>query len=84
MAIGYLNIQARTAHDAVPLSGVQIRIFDFWGNSLYVLSTDENGETPTVPLETIDKSYSQNPYFSGNAFVSYHVLAQASDRKSVV
>ncbi len=83
MAIGYLNIQARTAHDAVPLSGVQIRIFDFWGNSLYVLSTDENGETPTVPLETIDKSYSQNPYFSGNAFVSYHVLAQASGFNSL-
>ncbi len=83
MAIGYLNIQARTAHDAVPLSGVQIRVFDFWGNSLYVLSTDENGETPTVPLETIDKSYSQNPYFSGNAFVSYHVLAQASGFNSL-
>ncbi len=83
MAIGYLNIQARTAHDAVPLSGVQIRIFDFWGNSLYVLSTDENGETPTVPLETIDKSYSQNPYFSGKAFVSYHVLAQASGFNSL-
>ncbi len=83
MAIGYLNIQARTAHDAVPLSGVQIRVFDFWGNSLYVLATDENGETPTVPLETIDKSYSQNPYFSGTPFVSYHVLAQASGFNSL-
>ena len=26
MAIGYLNIQTRTAHDALPISGVQIRI----------------------------------------------------------
>ena len=28
MAIGYLIIQARTAHEAVPLSGVQIRILN--------------------------------------------------------
>lgn len=64
MAIGYLNMQARTAHDAVPLSGVQIRVLDAWGNSLYSLVTDENGETDSVPLETVDKSYSQNQYFS--------------------
>ena len=35
MAIGYLLIQARTAHDAVPLSGVQIQITDQQGNSIY-------------------------------------------------
>ena len=83
MAIGYLNMQARTAHDAVPLSGVQIRVLDAWGNSLYSLVTDENGETDSVPLETVDKSYSQNQYFSGTPYVSYHVLAQASGFNSI-
>ena len=83
MAIGYLNVQARTAHDAVPLRGVQIRILDAWGNSLYILTTDENGETQNVPLETMDKSYSQNQYFSGTPFVSYNVLAQASGFNSL-
>lgn len=83
MAIGYLNMQARTAHEAVPLSGVQIRVFDAWGNSLYTLSTDENGEAPNIPLETVDKSYSLNPYFTGTPFVAYNILAQASGFNSL-
>ena len=59
MAIGYLTIQARTAHEALPLEGVQVRVLDDEGNSLYQLRTDESGETGTVPLETLDKSFSQ-------------------------
>ena len=35
MAIGYLSIQARTAHEAVPLSGVRIQILDDVGNTVY-------------------------------------------------
>ena len=77
MAIGYLNIQTRTAHDALPISGVQIRITDVQGNNIYQLITDQNGETQTVPLETLDKSFSQNQYFSGTPYMSYNVLAQA-------
>ena len=76
MAIGYLTIQARTAHEALPLEGVQVRVLDDQGNSLYQLRTDESGETGTVPLETLDKSFSQNQYFSGLPYASYNVLAQ--------
>lgn len=76
MAIGYLLVQARTAHDALPLSGVQVRILDDGGNRIYDLITDENGETQKVPLETMDKSFSQNPYYSGTPYVGYGVLAQ--------
>ena len=61
MAIGYLTIQARTAHDALPLNGVQIRITDDKENTVYELITDESGQTQSVPLDTIDKSFSQNP-----------------------
>lgn len=78
MAIGYLSIQARTANDAVPLDGVSVKVLDDEGNTLYTLTTDENGETQTVPLETIDKSFSQNPYYSGNPYNNYNVLAQAA------
>ena len=77
MAIGYLLIQARTAHDALPLSGVQVRISDMNSNVLYVLTTDENGETPAISLETADKSFSQTPYYNGLPFISYSVLAQS-------
>lgn len=78
MAIGYLTIQARTAHDAVPLSDVQITVTDDQGNTLYQLVTDENGESQKVPLETLDQSFSQNAYFMGTPFISYNVLAQAA------
>ena len=78
MAIGYLLMEARTAHDAVPLSGIQIRILSLSGNTVYTLTTDENGEAGPVPLETLDKSFSQNPYFTGTPYYSYNVLAQAS------
>ena len=83
MAIGYLTIQARTAHDAVPLGGVQIRVLNRQGNSLYVLTTDENGETEQIPLETVDKSFSQNPYYAGTPYISYNVLAQMSGFNSL-
>ncbi len=76
MAIGYLLIQSRTAHDAVPLSGVQVRITDMDSNILYELTTDENGETPVIALNTIDKSFSQTPYYNGLPFTSYSVLAK--------
>ncbi|MCM1297786.1 MAG: LysM peptidoglycan-binding domain-containing protein [Muribaculaceae bacterium] len=77
MAIGYLKMQARTAHDALPLRGVQIRVLDDEGNRVYELTTDESGETRSVPLETVDKRYSQNQDFTGTPYVTYNVLAQA-------
>lgn len=77
MAIGYLTMQARTAHDALPLEGVRIKILDSQGNRLYELTTDESGNTQTVPLETLDKSFSLNRNFYGLPFYSYQVLAQA-------
>ena len=83
MAIGYLTIQVKAAHDALPLSGVSIRILSDQETGVYELITDENGETQTVPLETVDKSFSQNPYFSGTPYVSYSVLAQGSGFNSL-
>ena len=83
MAIGFLTIQARTAHDAIPLSGVQITISDKQGNPVYQLATDENGEAQEVPLETLDQSFSQNEFFTGTPYISYNVLAQASGFNSL-
>ncbi len=77
MAIGYLTIQARTAHDALPLSGASIRILNAQGTGVYELTTDENGETQTIPLETLDKSFSLSPYYSGIPYTNYSVLARA-------
>ena len=83
MAIGYLIIQARTAHDALPLSGVQIQIMDDQGHSIYNMTTDESGETKKIALETLSGSLSLDPYFSGTPFISYDVLALADGFNSV-
>ena len=83
MAIGYLTMQVRTAHDAVPLQGVQITVSDDEGSRVYELRTDENGATRRVPLETVDKRFSLNQNFTGTPFVSYNVLAQAEGFDSV-
>lgn len=83
MAIGYLTMQARTAHDALPLRGVQVTVLDDEQNHVYELQTDESGETRRVALETVDKSYSQNENFTGTPYVTYNVLAQAEGFDSV-
>ena len=83
MAIGYLLIQARTANDAIPLSGVQIQITDQQGNSIYELTTDESGEAQKIPLETLNQSFSQNPYYSGIPYTSYNVLARKNGFNSL-
>lgn len=83
MAIGYLTMQVRTAHDALPLRGVKITVLDDEQNRVYELMTDENGETRTVPLETVDKRYSLNKEFTGTPYVAYNVLAQTEGFDSV-
>lgn len=83
MAIGYLIIQARTAQDALPLNGAQIRITDDQEKIIYELTTDESGETERISLETLERSLSLDPDFSGTPFISYNVLALASGFNSV-
>lgn len=78
MAIGYLIIQARAAHDAVPLKGVQIRILNDEGRSVYELTTDESGATQAIPLETLSRNFSQNQYYTGTPYLSYDVYARAA------
>ena len=51
MAIGHLQIQTRTAQDAIPLEGARILVLDDEGNALYRLVTDESGETQAVLAE---------------------------------
>lgn len=83
MAIGYLIIQARTAHDAVPLKGVQIRILNDGGRSVYELTTDESGATQAIPLETLSRDFSQNQYYTGTPYLSYDVYARAAGFNSL-
>lgn len=82
MAIGYLIVQARTAHDAIPIKGVRVQVLDDQGGSVYELISDENGETRKVSLETVEKSLSLNADYFGEPFVRYDVMAQADGYES--
>lgn len=83
MAIGYLIIQARTADGAIPLSGVEIRILDEEGRTVQELTTDESGETETVSLETVDKSLSLSPEYTGIPYMAYDVVVRAAGFNSL-
>ncbi len=77
MAIGYLQVEARTAQDAVPLEGARVWVLDEEGNILHRLTTDESGETQEVSLETLDASYSQDPDYTGKPYAEYGVFVDA-------
>ena len=83
MATGFLIIQARLAHGALPLGGVQIWITDAREKHVYHVTTDESGETKRIALETLDKSLSLDPDFSGTPFIGYNVLAFAKGFNSI-
>ena len=83
MAIGYLIVQARAAHDALPIRGAQIRIVDDQGMDVSQLTTDESGETEKLSLETLDRSLSLDPNFAGTPFLGYDVFASAEGFQSV-
>lgn len=77
MAVGYLQVQARTAQGAVPLEGAQVRVLDDEGNTLYRLTTDESGDTQTVELETLPGYLSQDPNYMGIPYANYSVVVEA-------
>lgn len=82
MASGYLQVQARTAQNIIPLVGAQVQILDDEGNTLYRLTTDESGETQVIALETVDKSFSQDPNYAGIPYSSYGVIVDAEGFRS--
>jgi LysM repeat protein/peptidoglycan hydrolase-like protein with peptidoglycan-binding domain len=77
MGTGNLIIQVRNAEDAVPLSGVRVRIMDNEGRVLYVLTTDESGDTGKISLETVDRSLSLDPNYRGTPYTSYDLEVEA-------
>lgn len=77
MGTGNLIIQVRDANEAVPLSGVRVRVMDSTGKVLYDLTTDESGDTKQISLETVDRSLSLDPNYKGTPYTSYDLLIEA-------
>ena len=83
MAIGYLQIQARTAQEAIPIDGARVLVLDDETNTLYRLTTNNSGETRAVALETVDRSFSLNPDYQGIPYANYGVTVEAPGFRSV-
>lgn len=83
MGAGNLVVLARTADDALPISGARVRIMDSNGKVLYDLKTDENGETEQVSLDTVDKNLSLDPNYTGTPYISYNVEVDANGYNSL-
>lgn len=77
MGSGYLIIQARTAKDAIPIAGARVRVMDSDGRQLYDLMTNESGETELITLETVDRSFTLNPNYTGSPYTSYDLRVDA-------
>ena len=77
MGKGNLVITARTADDALPLSGARVEILNHEGTVLYDLITDESGETQIVSLDAVDKSLSLDPNYTGTPYSTYDIAAKA-------
>ena len=63
-AEGYLRVIAAAADSAYPVPDARVTVFTYIGRKLhlsYLLKTDENGETPTVPLPAPPADLSQEP-----------------------
>jgi peptidoglycan hydrolase-like protein with peptidoglycan-binding domain len=83
MGVGYLTVESRTAHDALPLVGVRVRIRNQEGKLLYDLMTDRNGNTKQISLEAVDRKFSLNPNYSGNPYTSYILDAEKEGYNSL-
>jgi LysM repeat protein/peptidoglycan hydrolase-like protein with peptidoglycan-binding domain len=77
MGKGNLVIQVRTAEDALPLSGVRVKIKNREGTVLYDLTTDESGETERISLEAVDRSFSLDPNYTGIPYTAYILEVEA-------
>lgn len=63
-AEGFLRVIAAAADSAYPVPDARVTVFTYIGKKLhlsYLLKTDENGETPTVPLPAPPADLSQEP-----------------------
>lgn len=78
MGSGNLIIQVRTSENALPISGVMVRIKNQEGTVLYDLITDENGETEEIKLDAVSRELSLDPSFTGIPYTSYELDAKAA------
>ncbi len=84
--IGYLQVFAFTGQTAVPLEGARVVITRRQGEetTLYANTvTDRNGQTPVIPLPSVDPALTMQPNLS-QPFISYDIQVNADGFSSAL
>ena len=76
MAKGYLKVNVYSDSIANPVKNATVQILKN-GQELFITKTDENGGTPTIPLDTVDKSYSEEDQHEVRPYQTYDVVVTA-------
>ncbi len=84
MGSGFLSLEVFTGTKALPVGGAEATIKDNNGNILYTLTTNENGKTEKVELETVDVQSTLDPNYTGIPYRTYTVEVKAPNYISLI
>lgn len=70
MSKGYIRVQAFTAAQALPVSGARVTFTETNGDAIAERTTNLNGQTALVEIETPEKNLSQSPQENGTKVFS--------------
>lgn len=70
MSSGYIRVQAFTAVQALPVQGAQVTFTETNGDTIAQRTTNLNGQTALVEIETPEKNLSQSPQDNGTRVFS--------------
>ncbi len=76
MAKGYLIVNVYGESIANPIKNATITVSKN-GNNLYTTTTNENGQTEAISLDTVDKSFSEEEQFTTRPYETYDLTITA-------
>lgn len=76
MAKGYLKFNVYGDNVANPVKNAKVTILKD-GEEIYNTTTDENGTTPLITLDTVDKIYSEEEQYNVRPYETYDAVVEA-------
>ena len=76
MNIGYLKINVYSGSIANPVKNAKILIKK-GDQEIYQTTTNENGETELISLDTVNKRYSENEQYEVRPYETYNIVVEA-------
>ena len=76
MSKGYLKVNVYSGSIANPVENATV-IVSHNGKDIITGTTDENGQTDLITLDTVDKIYSEEEQFQTRPYETYDILVNA-------